>query len=109
MPAASEIRRIESVAQRSKYTDGPAQPAMTYCFEVFRRFIRGDSILEMGPAEGVMTDLLIGLERDLTVVEGSPKFAKDLRARHGKSLTVVESLFEAFEPGDDRIEHDRAE
>jgi len=98
MPAETEIDRIDRVAQSSLYTAGPALPAMKHCFKIFRRYMLGDTILELGPAEGLMTDLLVDLGCDLTVVEGSPKFAKDLRARHGTSLAVVETLFETFEP-----------
>ena len=99
MSADAEIDRIDAVAHGSKYTVGPALPAMKYCFDIFRRYMRGDAVLEMGPAEGFMTDLMVDMGCDLTVVEGSPKFADDLRARHGTSLAVVESLFETYEPG----------
>ncbi len=40
-------------------------------FRVFERQLRGASILELGPAEGVMTELLADTGMALTVAEGS--------------------------------------
>jgi len=51
----------------------------------------------MGPAEGMMTDLLAQLGQPLTVVEGAPQFCEAIAERH-PGATVVNSLFETFEP-----------
>lgn len=58
----------------------------------------GDNLLEMGPAEGVMTGLLVATGKDITVVEGSRLFCDSLRARF-PLVHVVHALFEEFQPG----------
>jgi 2-polyprenyl-3-methyl-5-hydroxy-6-metoxy-1,4-benzoquinol methylase len=67
-----------------------------YSFTVASRHFVGDSILEMGPAEGVMTELLVKTGKDLTVVEGSGSFCESLRQRFPQAK-VFHSLFEDFE------------
>jgi 2-polyprenyl-3-methyl-5-hydroxy-6-metoxy-1,4-benzoquinol methylase len=74
-----------------------------YSFEVLSRFLIGGSILELGPAEGLMTDRLVTLEKRLTVVEGAKVFCEDLRRRH-PGITVVHALFEEFK-SDDRFDN----
>lgn len=51
----------------------------------------------MGPAEGVMTELLATTGKRITMVEGSGKFSADLRQRFPKAR-VVHALFEEFKP-----------
>jgi 2-polyprenyl-3-methyl-5-hydroxy-6-metoxy-1,4-benzoquinol methylase len=91
-----ESNRLESIATRSTYAAGVNSDAVEYCFRVFSRFISGSSILELGPAEGVMTERLVSLGLDMTVVEGAESFCIDLRSRY-PSATVVNSLFEDFQ------------
>lgn len=71
--------------------------AISYCFNILRRHLQGDSLLEMGPAEGVMTELLANTGMTMTLVEGSALFCDSLRQRFPKAR-VVHSLFEEFEP-----------
>lgn len=92
-----ELGRLAEIARNSLYSAGVNTDTILYSFKVFRRYIRGTSILEMGPAEGVMTDLLAGLGMRLTLVEGSEIFVRDLRRRH-PSADVVHSLFEGYSP-----------
>jgi 2-polyprenyl-3-methyl-5-hydroxy-6-metoxy-1,4-benzoquinol methylase len=68
-----------------------------YSFRVFERYLRGVSILEMGPAEGVMTQLLATTGKSLTVIEGSMTFCDSLAQRF-PAVHVVHSLFEDFAP-----------
>lgn len=70
-----------------------------YSFEVFSRYMRGQSILEMGPAEGVMTEYLARLGKRLTLVEGAEIFCRDLKQRFPQA-NVVHSLFEDFDTND---------
>ncbi len=92
-----EASALEQIAQNSLYAAGANTDTVIYSFNVFKRHIRGRNLLEMGPAEGVMTDLLVKLNLDTTVVEGSSSFARDLQQRHPQ-ITVCHSLFETFEP-----------
>ncbi len=95
--SASESSRLGSIAAKSRYSEGVNGAMIACSFKVFRRFLRSGSILEMGPAEGMMTDLLAQLGQPLTVVEGAPQFCEAIAERH-PGATVVNSLFETFEP-----------
>lgn len=99
MDVENEINRLDAVATTSLYDKGVAPIAMEYCFDVFKRYVRGPRILEMGPAEGLMTGQLVRLEHDLTVLEGSPTFCKLLEGKY-PSLTIENCLFEEFAPKD---------
>ena len=88
--------KLEEVANNSLYTSFTNSRTITYSFDVFKRFIKHGSILELGPAEGLMTERLISLQADLTVIEGSEKFAADLRQKF-TGIKVVHSLFEDAE------------
>lgn len=92
-----EIDALESIAQNSLYAAGVNTDTIIHSFKIFRRFMRGRTLLEMGPAEGVMTGLLAGTGLDMTVVEGSASFAASLRERH-PDIEVAHSLFEDFAP-----------
>lgn len=95
---SSELSRLEGIAGRSLYAAGVNTDTIRYSFRVFARHLQGDSILEMGPAEGVMTELLAGTGKRLTVVEGSRAFCDSIAARL-PAVDVVHALFEDFAPG----------
>ena len=93
-----ELHRLESIADHSLYSAGINTDTVRYSFRVFARHLRGDTILEMGAAEGVMTELLATTGKSLTVVEGSRKFCDALAVRF-PDARVVHALFEKFAPG----------
>lgn len=89
---------LEAVASDSWYLQPMALATIRYSFNVFRRYIRPtDRVLEMGPAEGSMTELLLQDGFGVEAVEGSSIFASTLRDRF-PSLIVHEALFEEFTP-----------
>ncbi len=90
-----ELTRLETIANKSLYGAGPSFSMVGYSFRVVQRYLAHGSILELGPAEGVMSELLATTGRELTIVEGSELFAKDLKKRL-PSATVHHSLFEHF-------------
>lgn len=92
-----ELVQLEAISRNSLYSSGVMSPAIQYCFRILQRYLRGNRILELGPAEGVMTELLSRTGKDLTVVEGSSMFCESLRQRF-PSIQVVHALFEDFEP-----------
>jgi hypothetical protein len=53
-----EKARLESISNVSLYCAGVNSASIKYSFKIAQRHMVGDSILEMGPAEGVMTELL---------------------------------------------------
>jgi 2-polyprenyl-3-methyl-5-hydroxy-6-metoxy-1,4-benzoquinol methylase len=93
----NEINHLEQIASNSLYCDGVNTDTINYSFEIASRFISGSNILEMGPAEGVMTSSLNTLKKKLTVLEGSKKFCKDLSFKYPE-IEVIHSLFENFSP-----------
>ncbi len=98
--SCDEQNRLESIAADSWYARGVSERMVEYTFEVFSRYIRGGHILELGPAEGVMTPHLAKAADRLTIVEGARKFCDDLQLRFPQA-TVVNSLFEDFDPGEE--------
>lgn len=90
-------QEIEKIAKDSLYLQNANVAMIEYTFSVFKRFIRSGRLLELGPAEGVMTDKLVQLGLDLVVVEGAESFANAISKRH-PSIEVVCSLFEEFSP-----------
>lgn len=94
----SETNRIQQVAKDSRYARGIAPETILYSGKLFCRFIKKDcAVLELGPAEGAMTAVLLNQTNDLTVVEGAPYFCEILRQRY-PSVKVIETLFENFKP-----------
>ncbi|MDA5192507.1 class I SAM-dependent methyltransferase [Govanella unica] len=92
-----EKTRLADIASQSLYCAGVNRDTIVHCFDIFKRFMNNGSILEMGPAEGIMTDLLVDLPNSLTVVEGSEIFCQSLTKRH-PSINVVHALFEEYKP-----------
>jgi hypothetical protein len=82
MQSDKELQSLQTIASDTWYGRGVGADMVKYSCEVFSRHLRPGSILELGPAEGIMTDLLAELDRPLTVVEGAGSFCEDLRARH---------------------------
>ena len=93
----TEKARLESISNVSLYCAGANSASIKYSFKVAERHLVGDSILEMGPAEGVMTELLAATGKKLTLVEGSGLFCDALRRRFPQANTV-HALFEEFQP-----------
>jgi 2-polyprenyl-3-methyl-5-hydroxy-6-metoxy-1,4-benzoquinol methylase len=92
----SEKSRLESISNVSLYSAGVNSASIKYSFKVAERHLVGDSILEMGPAEGVMTELLVATGKKLTLVEGSGLFCDALRHRFPQANTI-HALFEEFQ------------
>ena len=95
----NEKAKLENISKRSLYSKGVMPSAISYCFKILNQHLQGENILEMGPAEGVMTELLVGLNRNLTAIEGSTIFCESLLERF-PNITVVNSLFEEYRPNE---------
>ncbi len=95
--SSSERGRLEGIANDSLYAFGANRATIEYSFEVLRRHLSGGNVLELGPAEGVMSDLLASSGARLTIVEGSERFASSLKERLPQA-EVVCRLFEEYQP-----------
>lgn len=96
-PVKSEQHRLDAIAVDSWYAKGPSSAMVEYSLRVFARYFRGTHCLELGPAEGVMTQYLYEHFSNLTLVEGAETFARALRAEYPR-VQVHCSLFETFSP-----------
>jgi 2-polyprenyl-3-methyl-5-hydroxy-6-metoxy-1,4-benzoquinol methylase len=97
MDVKMERASLERIAGDSWYANGANAVTIRYSAKVFARHWRGRSCLELGPAEGLMTDTLAAAFPELTVVDGSERFCEDLRRRFPRAK-VVQALFEEYEP-----------
>lgn len=95
--APEEVDHLERIAADSWYAVGANPATIRYSHEIFSRHFREGSLLELGPAEGVMTEYLSRRFQDLTLVDGAETFCREL-ARRYPTATVVQSLFESYEP-----------
>jgi len=93
----SEKKRVMEHSQAMHYSDMVMQKTTKYCGMIFRRFMVNGSVLELGPAEGVMTDVLCSYFDDYTVVDGVDYFVEEIEKRHPK-IKGYASLFEDFVP-----------
>ena len=90
-------KKLDEVAADSKYAEGVNAATIEYSFKVFDRFLRDGTVLELGPAEGIMTAHLVGRGLDITCVDGAAQFCAALRYRY-PDIEVVNSLFEDYQP-----------
>ena len=96
----TEHARLDTVAQTYSTRRGFNRPLIEYGFNTLQRYFTGGSCLEMGSADGTMTQLLVDHFAQLTVIEGSEKYcgivAELMRSR--PEVSVVHTLFEEFQP-----------
>ncbi len=93
----AEKQNVLEHARTAHYSEGVMQNTTEYCGMVFRRFMNNGNVLELGPAEGIMTDLLYPFFHDYTVVDGADFFIETIKKRHPGIKGYV-SLFEEFTP-----------
>lgn len=93
----SEVARLERVAADSWYTRNVNAATIDYSGRIFARHWRGTSCLELGPAEGLMTELIAPAFERLVLVDGSAIFCAQLRERF-PGAEVHDALFELYAP-----------
>ena len=93
----TEQQRLQMVAENSLYITFANSLTIEYCYEVYKRFLKDGNVLELGPAEGLMTECLSKTVKDLTVVEGSETFCNRLKSKF-PSVKVINCLFEDYQP-----------
>ncbi|SFG35412.1 Methyltransferase domain-containing protein [Lachnospiraceae bacterium C7] len=91
----NEKNRVIEHGKIAGYADGVMTNTTNYCGKIFRRYMNNGSVLELGPAEGVMTDYLYQYYEDYTIVDGADFFVESITKRYPKIKGIV-SLFEEF-------------
>ena len=71
--------------------------ANRYAFSVLKPHLRGQSILEIGPAEGTQTELLVQSKIQLTLLEPTEDLANKLATRF-PDVKIVRELIEGYNP-----------
>lgn len=93
----TESEKLKEIAQRSIYAKGTNAKTILYSGNIFLSNMVGDSVLELGPAEGLMTDILYPQYKNkYTVVDAAPVFVKEIKKKYPKIEGIV-SLFEEYE------------
>jgi len=98
MEPEAERRRLADIAADSWYAKGANAASVRHSGRIFARYWRGKSALELGPAEGLLSEMLAAHFAEVTLVDGSAQFCQQLRARF-PGAQVVQALFEEYEPG----------
>jgi SAM-dependent methyltransferase len=93
-----ENSRLNEISLTAQYSEGMNGRMIKHSADIFSRWIKQGSILEMGPADGLSTAHLVHLTNDYEVVEGSSEFCAVLTKKF-PNVTVRNSLFENFSPG----------
>ena len=92
---------LDAVAADSWYEAPTGIAMINYCYNVFRRYMRpSDKVLELGPAEGTMTELLLRDGFNVEAVDGSKTFVSLLKKKFQSfgNFQVHEALFEEYLP-----------
>ena len=87
--------RIESIGSDAKYASGVNSVITQFAFTQVLNYLSAD-VLELGPAEGVMTELIVSHGIDPVLVEGSKTLCLKLEEKFPR-LEVNNCLFEEFE------------
>ena len=97
----NEFEHLNKIADSKSlpYAKGVMSLTTAHCGKIFLKYLLKDfdDILELGPAEGVMTEILYPHFKDYTAVDGGEVFVQNLKKRYPK-IQAYTSLFEDFVP-----------
>jgi 2-polyprenyl-3-methyl-5-hydroxy-6-metoxy-1,4-benzoquinol methylase len=94
-----EQRRLLELAPDFSSEQGFNARLIDFRFDAMRPFLEGRaSCVELGSADGRMTERLATLFDDLTAVDGTAAYVEEV-ARRLPRVTAVHSLFEDYSPG----------
>jgi trans-aconitate methyltransferase len=96
---SSEQERLRGVAQWYSNRTGFYSQLVVFGFRSLEPFFVPGNVLEMGSADGQMTELLATRFREVSIVDGSPEYVEAIRQKL-PDVTAFGSLFEDFEPPD---------
>jgi 2-polyprenyl-3-methyl-5-hydroxy-6-metoxy-1,4-benzoquinol methylase len=95
----AEQRRLAQLAPDFSSEDGFNARLIDFRFDAMREFLEGRaSCVELGSADGRMTERLATLFDDLTAVDGTEAYVEEV-ARRLPQVEAVHALFEEYRPG----------
>lgn len=94
----TDKEQLDKIAEHSIYAEGISYLTTIYCGRIFERYMGKGGVLELGPADGVMTQYLWSRWKDdYTAVDGAEKFVTDLKKRF-PGIHAKQALFEDYKP-----------
>lgn len=93
----SESKRLEWLSYSAQYSNGIMVQATKYCAKIFIENMVPGSVLEVGPAEGIMTDFLYPHFSDYSIIDGASIFVEKIYNRHpliNAKVGLIEELDE---------------
>jgi len=93
----TQAKQLDAIAQDSIYALGCNGAMIRHSWSIARRHLPAGRLLEMGPAEGVMTELISAERSALHLLEGSSVYCQALRRRF-PDAQVHHAMFEDFRP-----------
>jgi len=91
----NEKKRLAKLAENNKYGHGVNKTAIEYAYKIYKNFFRTGSVLEVGPGEGIGTEIIYDNFMDYTIIDGSSDFCKRLKLQFPNIITI-NNLFEEF-------------
>lgn len=93
-----EFDKLQDIGKIANYRSGMNAITSVYTSGIFKRYIKNNKsrILELGPAEGIMTDLLANDYCDYTIIEAVTEFCEKIQKRH-QHIKVNNCLFEEYD------------
>lgn len=95
---SKEIDRINKVASWFSTRKGFDCTILRYTANTLLPFCRGTRILELGCADGLMTEILADIFDEIVAVDGSEYLIKEAKKNVKGNVTFYCSLIEEFEP-----------
>ncbi len=96
---ADEISRLQVSAANYRARSTPDEALLHLDRWWIEQYVKGPTILELGCADGVGTEMLLKRAARLDVVDGSPTYCALVRDRiSDPRLSITNCLYEEFEP-----------
>lgn len=94
----SEKNRLKQLAQGFSMADGFDGKLEKYMLQVILNLMKGDRILDVGCADGVMASGLAAYVKHMVAIDGSAEMIKKAKERKLPNVTFICSLFENYAP-----------
>lgn len=95
----NEINRLNTVADWFSNEEGFNSRLIYYVLKKIEPYLKGDSVLELGCADGKVSKVLPSYFDDITIVDGSEKYISIVRDKLNNKGNFYVSLFEDFDIG----------